>query len=350
MQEITADALARTMLGQPGSGAHILAAEVGESPDRAAGIMGWDYEVEKVPAYVQDGSYAGGPEDGMPRFKQAKGCFLTRRTDTGAVLGHVGSRYAVQQNDAVLERLKPIVGEGLGRIRVGGVVRNGRRAWCAVEFDREALHRRAAWSEPLRALLFEDNVHPWALFMVNHGGGRSDSVTELPFRLACLNMLPGIVGRSRGSIRHTASIDERWEAETRKLYYEVTVGYKRMAQAYEVLTHVHLTGHVFNRRVLDVALPLTHLPPQPTGRQQAAQDRQIERRGLVRRLWDGEGKGVSGDRTGWDALNAIVEAQDHAESFYPRGNRLRGNLNGHISRTKRKVLSSLMEYAKGQEN
>jgi hypothetical protein len=337
----TREFLARTPFGENES------AIVEDQPlDVAAETIGWGYEVEKVPAYALKGEPVG--LDYSPTFEPAKGCYLTRRTDTGQVLGHVGNAYRVQQNADVIDRIRPIVDEGLGTLAAGGVMKGGGKAWALVKFDQRAMSDQAV-NNAVERLFYKEGISPWALLIVNHSGGRADNVVQLPFRLACLNMLPGLISRQGGSIRHTLSVASQWDAATKKLYFDVTAGYKRFAREQEMLRETTLPWHEFERRVLDIGVPVPELGPEPGGKRKAAVGRAMDRRKLVAALWT-NGADHRGDRSAWEALNGLVQAQDHGMDFYRRGSRLSGNVNGHITSTKRKVLKSLMEYAYSVRN
>jgi phage/plasmid-like protein (TIGR03299 family) len=322
-------AIDRTMFGQNGE-------VLTEAPDFEAAFAkaGWDYEVEKAPAYVQT-------EEGV--FQPAKDCFVTRRVDTGAALGHVGPRYHVQQNRNAMEKVIPLLDEGLARFEAGGTLAGGRRAWGMLRFDTNRINE--ILGGVTESLFFEEQVLPYGIIIIDHSGQASNTLLQVPYRAYCLNVLPGLLkagNNGASKVRHTRSVKAKFAAEANRLFGGMVVRYKQYAQIYSIMRDTQLTKPAFSRIVLDTALPLREVGPESTSRQVAARSRQLDRRSRVIDLWD-EGAAHRGDHSAWEALNGLIEALDHGEEFQSRVS-FAANLDGSRVQVKRKVMRKLLRY------
>jgi len=329
--------IGRTMFGQKGT-------VLTEAPslDAALGLAGWDYEVEKVPAFVQTETY-----DDEPIYGPAKGCFVVRRTDTGAALGHVGPRYSLVQNRKALSRIEPMFDAGLAWPEAGGTFRDGGTAWMILGFDREKLSEA---TDGMPDYLWEkESLQPYGIVLLDHTGMRSDLLLQLPYRIACLNALPGLMRNGEGAakIRHTGDAATKFEREAGRLFNGMAHRYAKLADLVGLLRLQTLTEHAFHRLVQEIALPITPQKPDESGRQVAARQRQIERRVVVREMWTA-GAGHSGDRSAWEAMNGLIEAQDHNPLFNRREVGLASQIDGSRMASKRRVFQALTRYGRDE--
>lgn len=338
--------IGRTMFGQKGT-------VLTEAPtvDDAMGLAGWDYDVEKVPAFVETGRMLTEDpvhgENDLPIYGPAKGCFVVRRTDTGAALGHVGPRYSLVQNRNAINRITPMFEDGLAWPEAGGTFRDGGTAWMVLGFDRDRI------SEVTRGipdyLWGEENIQPYGIVLLDHTGMRSDLLLQLPYRIACLNALPGLMRNGEGAakIRHTGDAAAKFEREAGRLFNGMAHRYAKLADLVGLLRFQQLTEQAFSRLVQEIALPIAPRKADDSNRMVAARDRQIQRRVVVRNLWT-EGADHTGDRSAWEAMNGLIEAQDHSELFNRREVGLASQIDGSRMISKRKVFNALVRYGRDE--
>lgn len=337
--------------------------ELPEDFDQAVDAMGWRYEVEKIPAFHQTGRVETMAGD-RPTFEKADGFFLLRRRDTQLVTGQVRKIYQITQNSVPLAQVRPLVEDGLARLKSGGTWNGGAVAWMMLVFDAERIlqqvrerHRQSMLIEAVERLFAEERVAPWGFVRMDHSGSGSNMVLQLPFRLACLNQLPAIIkygrhGRGVVTIRHSASGAEKLREEAARIFGNMAEHYVAYALDQDRLRRTHISRPTFSRLVLDPVAPIPDTPAEPTTRQENARIRVLERRQLVTRLWV-EGHGHVGDESAWEALNGLSEAMDHHPTvFRARGGQageLRSRIDGSLMRAKRQVQSRLIRYATSQK-
>ncbi len=307
------------------------------SLEDALQLGGLDFEVEVRPVFVRSQ-----PVPDVPGFTYdpADNAAATVRTDRGTVLGVVTERYQPLQNRDAFGVLEPLLDAGLASLETGGALRGGTDVWMLVRFNVES---------PIVQEVFADEVIPYGLISNNHSGQRKVMVQETPVRVVCANTLSLALGdRSRAlGVRHTASVEAKTVEAARELWNGLIDRYETAASQYQALKARHMDTALFRRLVLDVASPL---PPDLAGgnltpRQEGARSRVVARRLRISELWT-EGTGHSGDRSMWEAYNAVAESIDHdAEMWRVRGPRTGALLDGRLREIKNRVLATLVRAA-----
>jgi phage/plasmid-like protein (TIGR03299 family) len=144
-----------------------------------------DWVVEKRQLFLENGT-------------KAPGAFATVRTDTGAVLGTVGSKYVPFQNSEAFKWLDALVGEGLARYETAGSLDGGKRVWMLLRLPREVQVGE------------NDQIVPYVLLTNSHDGSGAIRVIPTSVRTVCqntLNMALRNGDRERGLyIRHTKNV------------------------------------------------------------------------------------------------------------------------------------------------
>ena len=123
------------------------------------------------------------------------------RSDTRAVLGVVGDGYEPLQNRAAFAFCDAITDSGRAHWIGAGSTRGGARVHALMRLDREI---RIGGAEG-------EDVLPLLCFRNGHDGGLAVTVSVVPFRLACLNvMLLSIAGAQRTwKARHTVNVEAK---------------------------------------------------------------------------------------------------------------------------------------------
>ena len=314
--------------------------------EEALEAAGLDFEVRTEPIYRKRTIVAGDAGAGEvidEVFEEVKDARVTVRTDRNEVLGVVGSRYTPLQNKDAFAVLRPLIDEGLLTIETAGALRGGRDVWVLGRFHVES---------DLVQEVFGTEIVPYALISNNHAGTRQVIVQETPIRVVCANTLGAATRRAAEKldrafgIRHTASVEAKTVDAALSLWGDLVARYENVARQYQLLKATYLDEALFRKLVLDLVAPIPQKPRgEPSKQYEAAVRRAETKRAKIEWLWD-HGKGHTGDRSAWEAYNAVVEAIDHDEElFRTRGSRLQSLYDGALGRTKQAVLDELVAYA-----
>jgi|SRR5579872_1305796 len=130
--------------------------------------------------------------------------FATVRTDTGAVLGVVGSRYQIVQNSDAFDFLDSLLQDGVMKYESAGALRGGRIVW--------ALARLPSVDEIAEG----DNSLRYVLFTTSHDGSASIHAIPTSVRVVCANTLRIATAGDIG-FRHTGNVASKLEEARRYL-------------------------------------------------------------------------------------------------------------------------------------
>lgn len=306
-------------------------------------VVDFDYPLEKLPYYRPSFT----PGEATPAWQPSDDTFYIRRGDTGAVLGSVGGSYEIVSNRDAFGVLKPLVDSGTATIETGGVLRDGADAWLMVKWDASRFGPNA------RELFTLDNIQPYSAAMVNHNGRRGVMIGNTPIRIVCANTL-GAAETNKLSrwitVDHRAGAGVRLVAAAEEMFGSIVHRYEILAAQYRQLMRTALTKEAFSGLVLNVLAPLPETNPRFNPEAKLAhivRERVETKRATVTELWI-NGKGHTGEKNAWYALNAAVEAIDHCSDLWPtRGGSWRTAklLTGDLSRLKDKVTDNLVGYA-----
>ena len=305
--------------------------------EEAIRVGGLDFEVDVRQLFVRSEVV---PDLPVFTYDPAGNAAATVRTDRGTVLGIVTERYQPLQNRDAFGVLEPLLDAGLASLETGGALREGRDVWMLVRFNVDS---------PIVQEVFADEVIPYGLISNNHSGQRKVVVQETPVRVVCANTLGlALADRSRAlGVRHTASVEARTVEAARQLWSGLIERYETAARQYQALKARHIDAALFRRLVLDVAAPVPSALAggNLTPRQELARNRVIARRLRISQLWM-EGTGHSGDRSMWEAYNAVAESIDHdGELWRVRGPRTAALMDGRLGEIKNRVLATLVSAA-----
>ena len=164
---------------------HGLGTEVAEAPTSADALRlaGLDWNVRQEVVFDERGA-------AIPGYK------ANVRESDGSVLGVVGDRYRIVQNEDAFRFTDNLIG-GEVRYETAGSLRGGRQIWLLARMP----ERKVAG----------DEVEPFLCFTNAHDGSSGIKVCMTPVRVVCNNTLNVALNTAKRtwSMRHTESVHER---------------------------------------------------------------------------------------------------------------------------------------------
>jgi phage/plasmid-like protein (TIGR03299 family) len=268
------------------------------------------------------------------------------RSDTNYRMGIFPETYTVVQNHELLELVEPLIDAGIFNFNTAGALRMGESVWVQFGFN--------LGDDSVREWYEANGIKPYALLSNNHSRKQKLTIMETAVNVVCANTLGaalGTFGRARAGrypgavlLRHTKNIRSLSVDAVQSMWGNITDRFGKMAESYEALKARYLTEEEFSTNVLDILAPIP-TPPDGggDGRFDAALARSAERRGLVRTLYNGGGRGIDGEPTAWNAYMATTEALDHFDGqFKVRTDRLQALVpGGSLANKKQDVLNAL---------
>jgi phage/plasmid-like protein (TIGR03299 family) len=258
-------------------------------------LAGLDYKVEFRDLYTQD------PEFGLRGVTIAR---ATARTDTGQVLGVVGSLYKIVQNKDALGFLADIADTNEIKIMGGGYFRGGARPWIQARLPEDILIA----GDPNEA------IAPYIFGATGHDGGLQVTVALTPVRVICQNTYAAALKSVRRfTIRHLSSVDGR-VSDARKTLGMSFSYFKDYAEAMNQLVQKPMVEDVFR----DVVNRLFPLPPDSASDEQ--KENVQKQRAALLGVYLNSPTVANVRGTEYGALQAITEWYDHVKN----GQRKRG--------------------------
>ena len=295
--------------------------------------------------------------------------FALVRSDTGAHLGTVGSRYAVIQNAEAFRFMDAVLAEHGARYETAGSIYGGAKVWMQVTLPEGAF-----------TLAGGDRVEATALFTNPHDGSGVARCIPTSDRVVCANTLR--VATSKGAekglkIRHTGSIRGKLDDARRALGIAVK-GFEAFKDQAETLRATRVPDHrAYFGGVLDAVLDMTAARAKLGAERladadilagiidgQEAKERAVksyqraidERGGFLADIlarYESERCGIGGARgTAWGALNAVTEHADHwtggrkiGTQAERDGRRMESILTGERDELKQTALASALALA-----
>ncbi|MGP0102088.1 MAG: DUF932 domain-containing protein [Solirubrobacteraceae bacterium] len=178
---------------------HGLGAVLDEPPATVAEAIeasGLGWSVAKEPIAIDRGEAPSG-DWWLPRCEEISGFFATVRQDTREVLGIVGERYRIVQNDEAFAFIDGLLGSSI-HFETAGSLHGGRRVWVLATL-------------PDHVEVGGDDVRPYVLLMNSHDGSTAVIAATTPVRVVCQNTLNWGLrsAQQKFSIRHTEAVTQR---------------------------------------------------------------------------------------------------------------------------------------------
>jgi phage/plasmid-like protein (TIGR03299 family) len=268
------------------------------------------------------------------------------RSDTNARMGIFPESYTVMQNRTLLTLVEPLLDAGMVTWETAGSLRGGEDVWFLLKFNP---------NDPAIADWFAQNgTKTYALLANNHSRKRLLSIMETMVQVVCANTLGaalGNYGRRRRAgrypgavlLRHTKNVKSLSVAAVNDLWSTITERYGKVQESYVRMQARFLSEEEFEKNVLDLVAPLPEPTADSDGRFDAALARAADKRGVIRTLYAGAGRGIDGSPTAWNAYMATTEAIDHfPDTFKTRVDRLQATFpGGSLANKKQDVLNAL---------
>ena len=253
---------------------------------------GLAWRVEREPIAVDRGDAATVDDWWEPRCEEIPGYYATVRQDTRAVLGIVGERYRIVQNEQAFLFVDQLLGSSL-HFETAGSLNRGRRVWVLATL-------------PEHVEVGGDPVRPYVLLMNSHDGSTAVIAATTPVRVVCQNTLNWGLQRARQkfSIRHTEQISRRVHEARRVLDLSIDY-YEQFKATGDQLASESCTERQL-QRVLDELYPSGAEHPM-TERGRRGRDQTKQR--IAELFLHGNTQG-NAPGSKWAAVNAIVEYGD----------------------------------------
>ena len=175
---------------------HGLGTIVAEAPTskEALELAGLDWKVIQRKVYTEGG-------------RQIPGCRVNIRDRDGKILGVVGDRYRVVQNEEAFAFTDALLGEGV-RYETAGALQSGRRVWMLAKLPKEYI-------------ISGEQISPYLVFCNSHDGSGAIRVAMTPVRVVCSNTLNLALSTAKRSwsARHTVSISGKLEEARETLLF-----------------------------------------------------------------------------------------------------------------------------------
>lgn len=175
---------------------HGLGTIVAEAPTskEALELAGLDWKVIQRKVYTEGG-------------RQIPGCRVNIRDWDGKILGVVGDRYRVVQNEEAFAFTDALLGEGV-RYETAGALQSGRRVWMLAKLPKEYI-------------ISGEQISPYLVFCNSHDGSGAIRVAMTPVRVVCSNTLNLALSTAKRSwsARHTVSISGKLEEARETLLF-----------------------------------------------------------------------------------------------------------------------------------
>ena len=155
-----------------------------QNVEEALSIANLNYEVEKVPVFLENGF-------------QVPGAFATKKVGMEDTFGVVGEKYEVVQNLEAFNFVDTLIPEGMKFIKAGETTK--------------MIYIIASLPD---TYILDDKVTPYLIFQNSHCGKSTLRATITPLRIICQNQFIWAFRKASNkiTIRHTRSAKERLEA------------------------------------------------------------------------------------------------------------------------------------------
>ncbi|MGI8559667.1 MAG: DUF932 domain-containing protein [Solirubrobacteraceae bacterium] len=276
--------------------------------------LGW--RVAREPIAVDRGDAATVDDWWEPRCEEIPGYYATVRQDTRAVLGIVGERYRIVQNEEAFQFVDQLLGSSL-HFETAGSLHGGRRLWVLATL-------------PEHVQVGGDQVRPYVLLMNSHDGSTAVIAATTPVRVVCQNTLNWGLNRAQQkfSIRHTEQISRRVHEARRVL--ELSIDYYEQFKS----TGNQLASEFCSERqlqsVLDELYP-SRAEDSMTARTRKGRE-QVKHR-IVDLFLHGDTQG-NAPGSKWAAVNAIVEYGDWHRPIRQGGERFARAIDDSAQKTR----------------
>ena len=272
---------------------------------------GMDWAIQEAPVrYMASSSIEDRGE--LQIFESFPEQKVLYRSDTGAALSVVSSRYQVVQPRAVLEFYRDLTEIGGYEMETAGVLKGGRKVWALARTGKQAV------------LKGSDTVNGYLLFATSCDGTLATSVTPTTVRVVCNNTLTVALDGSSQVIRvpHNTSFD----ADAVKRHLGIAIGqWDDFIYRMKTLADRKVKNSEVLRYIEEVLYGADHAnQPAETKADLHTAPRAWAARKVLE-LYEGKGRGAelaAAKGTSWGLLSAMTEYVDHERRARSREYRL----------------------------
>ena len=266
------------------------------------------------------------PMNLMGSDEMIPGYYANVRTSDDEVLGIVGKRYSIVQNEEAFSFMDELVGEGVS-FQMAGTFKGGRGVWILAKL-------------PQMYFLSGNKVDPYIVFINSHDGSGGVRVAMTPIRVWCSNMLNLSMKRAQRtwSIRHSGDIKGKL-SEARDTLFRAASYMESLKDEAECLRSIRLSEDEVHH-VINAIIPIEATMGE------RMQENQLDKRGdILTRYYEAPDLECT-DETGLRLLHAV---SDHATHHKPlretkgyRENLFLGTLRGIglVDRAKELILAA----------
>lgn len=208
------------------------------------------------------------------------------------VLGVVGARYNVVQNEELLQFGDDLLEDG--RWETAGSIKNGTVVFASLALDREVI---------LDPTGVADKINTYLLVHTSHDGSVAVQASVTPVRVVCQNTLNMALRGTKQTfkVRHTQNVDDKVQIarETLGLANKHIDTFEKEAKS---LIETKVNAKVFN----DIILSLYPKPDKDTKGAMTKWENKVD---AINTIYTGETNGMIAG-TAWGALNALTERLD----------------------------------------
>jgi phage/plasmid-like protein (TIGR03299 family) len=254
--------------------------------------------------------------------------FATVREDNHSVLGVVGSRYRVIQNDEAFLFMDEIIGKDM-MYESAGALRRGESVWMLAKFPDEF------------AVSSDDIVYNYILLVNSHNGTSPIWVIPTNVRVVCWNTLQAARRTATGflNIRHTGNIKSKLE-DARLFLKLARTDIDKMNYHMKVLSKKNVTVDKV-KQFIEQMFTMPVVENSQIEREVSA--RLQKTREMIKSNFDSMNT-IASKGTAYGLLNSVTEYVDHQRNTYGRGtdqkleNRFRSSILGSGVEIKRKAM------------
>lgn len=258
----------------------------------------------------------------------AKGEFVTYRTDNNAKLGVVGSSYQPLQNHEAFNFFDALVEENEAIYHTAGVLDNGRRVWVLAKFPQNVVINGV------------DEIEQYCLLYNSHDGSSGAVALLTDVRVCCNNTLNAAINGANNKvvIRHTKNVVENLKA-AHKILGLHNVYADVMTEAYNALAAKQV-NETFIEDFFSQMYPRKEETKGTTNGDRI-------REAVLESFESSPGSElVSAHGTAFGLYNAVTHYTNHVRPYKTADNRLNSIWFGSGARIDQKALNILIDLSK----
>ena len=313
--------------------AHMISTESGAAEFAYAGAEPWHKLGTKVPglmttAEALEASRTTWTVEKKPvfdyNFQPIQDSYACHRSDTGKVLGIVGSRYVPIQNKDAFAFFDHALSMGQGQIETAGALGIGERVFMMAKMPETV------------EILPGDPMERYLLVSNTHDGTKSLEVLFTNIRVVCHNTLTAALNScsNKVSIRHTTSADAKIKEAAMTLHNSLEY-WKNLQETCKLLAQTSVTR-------VEVGAFMDYMFPKK-------EDDKKDARGKAKVLElveTGRGTNVPGVKgSAWGLYNAFNEYLQYEKQTRNDGNRLESLVFGSSAIQNQKAFDYLVDMA-----